>query len=764
MNIKSTIQISLALLPALFVFIFTCHSQSRQSVSIIPQPVSVVEKPGNFIIRSSTKIVAASQSNKLQNSMKLLQQMMLPTEVGERKVLYSAKPIGDAIFIQLLNDSSNKEAYSLLVSPQNIVISAGNESGIFNALQTLRQLMPPGSENVTKKQPQIIVPAVVINDTPRFAWRGINLDVARHFLPKNFLEKFIETIALYKFNKLQLHLTDDQGWRIEIKKYPQLAQQGGFRDTAFYLEDEVKKVGGPYMAQDTLLYMETGGKKVYGGYYTQADMKEIIVFAKQHNVDILPEIDMPSHTGIATTLFPQLVCDAGGPICPCNEFAFEFAKNVYSEIIDLFPFEYIHLGVDEVDRGPWAKSATCKIFMQEKRIANADELQSYFTREMEKFFNSKGKKIIGWDEILEGGISKTATAMYWRTWIPDNLKNIFTYGNNVILAPTSHTYLDLQQNKNSLKWVYDYNPLNNADAKKNEALILGIQANLWSEVIPTGERVEYMTFPRALALANIAWTGGTEKNWNLFQQHVAAQYKRLDALNVHYKMPELDGFLENNLFVKRGTLTIQNLMPGTEVRYTTDSTIPTKTAMLYTKPVIVTKPIGFTIAHFRPNGEPGEIYKASFTEAPKYALPMLVPKALKGLERRYFEGNFNSCNSIDKNAANTTNITPGFELPVKMKAPFALQYSGYIYITQTGVYSFSTTSDDGSILKIDEEEIVNNDGVHKTLYRTGQMALEKGYHKIDLSFIEIQGDITLLVNYAPLGGMMQPIAPANLFH
>src|SRR6202012_3130186 len=288
------------------------------------------------------------------------------------------------------------------------------------------------------------LPAVSITDAPTYAWRGMHLDVWRHFFSIAYLKKFINVMSLYKMNKLHLHLTDDQGWRIEIKKYPKLTEEGAWR--TFDKNDSAcmkRAKDNPDFEIDPSHIIHKDGKTLYGGFYTQAQMKGIVAYAAARHIDIVPEIDMPGHMMAAINSYPFLTCNGENkfgelfsrPICPCNETTFEFAENVYSEIMEIFPSKYIHIGGDEVDRSDWAKSDACKALMQREGIKDLPALQSYFINRMEKFFNAHGRKLIGWDEIIEGGISPTAIVMYWRSWVPDAPVKAVKNGNKVIMTP-----------------------------------------------------------------------------------------------------------------------------------------------------------------------------------------------------------------------------------------------------------------------------------------------------------------------------------------
>jgi hexosaminidase len=509
---------------------------------------------------------------------------------------------------------------------------------------------------------------------------------------------------------------------------------------------------------DKNLVKEKDGQQVYGGYYTQDEMKEIIDYALEHKINILPEIDMPAHSGMAISIFPQLNCENKGPICPCNDFSYEFARNVFSEIIELFPYEYIHLGCDEVDRNSWANSYACKKFMKDKGISDVEQLQSFFTREMEKFFNSKGKKLIGWDEILEGGISKTATAMYWRTWIPNNLNNILKYGNNVIVASTSGYYLNYQQNNLSLKHTYEYQPVPTDIDSGKEKLICGIHASLWSEVIPNVKRLEYMAFPRVIAFSETAWTDENQRNWEDFLTRIHSHFKRLDALDVHYRLPDLTGFIENNLFVGEGFLVVNKPVEETEVRYTNDGSIPDRTSPVYKHPVKVKSPVTFNIGYFRPSGELYETYRAEFTKKEKYLASADISPEGSGLIRKYFKDNFNPENLKKKD------ISPSIALPEILDNQFGLIFSGYIKTKQSGIYTFYLTSHDGSILKIDDQIIVDNSGSHESIQKSGQAAMREGYHKFELPYWKTGYEVQLQLQFSFNGKSISEIENRMLFH
>ena len=433
---------------AFFTFISIINAAAQESARypLIPYPAKLTAGKGAFIITSKTSITVAerfwNEADELND--------LLSKGLGKKlSITKSAKPHS----IKLLYDAAiiEPEAYKLTITPQQVTIAAKDPAGVFHAVETIRQLLPVSIEEGTVSK-QLSLPAVAIEDHPAYEWRGMHLDVSRHFFSINYLEKFIDRMALYKMNKLHLHLTDDQGWRIEIKKYPKLTEEGAWR--TFNNQDSAcmkRAVDNPDFTIDKEHIIQRDGKTLYGGFYTQDEMKGVVAYAAARHIDVIPEIDMPGHMMAAINSYPFLTCNDENkfgalfskPICPCNENTFEFAKNVFNEIMEIFPSKYIHIGGDEVDRSDWAKSDACKALMQKEGIKDLPALQSYFINRMEKFFNSKGRKMIGWDEIIEGGISPTAIVMYWRVWVPDAPIKAVKNGNQVIMTPGSPLYFEI---------------------------------------------------------------------------------------------------------------------------------------------------------------------------------------------------------------------------------------------------------------------------------------------------------------------------------
>ena len=501
-------------------------------IHVIPEPVSVTEKPGSFYLRQGATLAVEGDSTAGIAG-------WLVAQVREQTgILLKEEKGGRGAIIVLVGEKyrgAGREGYSIGVSSAGVRIEAGSPAGAFYGMQTLLQLLPPGRGDY------LPVPCVGIVDSPRFAWRGLMLDVARHFFTKQEVMRYVDEMVRYKYNVLHLHLSDDQGWRIEIKSLPELTQHGAWR---------VARTGrwGDYLPA---LGDEAA---TYGGYYTQDDMREIIRYARERYVTILPEIDVPAHSLALISSYPNLSCTQlsypvnpgarppareDNALCIGNDSVFLVLDKIFTELAALFPGEYIHVGGDEAYKGFWADCPKCQKRMADEHLKNADELQSYFVRRMEKMLTAKGKKLIGWDEILEGGLAPSATVMSWRGM--SGGVTAARMGHAVVMTPWDYCYLDLYQGEAAgepptygmcrLKDSYTYDPVPDS---VDERMILGGQGNLWSESVPNYRHVEYMTWPRGLALAEVYWSPKSKRNWDDFISRMEAEFPRMDAADIKY--------------------------------------------------------------------------------------------------------------------------------------------------------------------------------------------------------------------------------------
>ncbi|RAJ77603.1 hexosaminidase [Chitinophaga dinghuensis] len=727
---------------------------------LIPYPQEITTAKGEFIIGRQTNIVAPKV---FANELKQLQLLMTTYLGGPLPV--AAKPGASSIVLVQDNTITGEEEYHLQITPERVTLSARTGTGIFRGIESMHQLFPVNRTPVADRLKSFYLPAADIKDHPTWEWRGMHLDVARHFFSIEYVKKYIDMLALYKMNKLHLHLSDDQGWRIEIKKYPLLTSQGAWR--TFNNQDSVcmsKAKENPDMAIDTQHIVVRNGKTMYGGFYTQKQMKDIIAYAAARHIEIIPEIDMPGHMMAAIKAYPFLACSQENgwgvtfstPICPCKEETFKFAEDVFSEIAALFPSQYIHLGADEVEKTSWANSPLCADVMKANNLKSVEELQSYFVKRMEKFFNSKGKKLIGWDEILEGGISPTAVLMYWRSWVPKAPIEAAKHGNKVIMTPGNPLYFDAVPDRNSISNVYHFEPIPKQLNAEEAKYIMGAQANLWTEWIASEKRADYMIMPRMTALAEVLWTH--HQRYENYLERLASHYTLLDDMGVHYRLPDLEGFTEDNVFIDKGELAVKKPLKDLTIHYTTDGSIPTAASPELPQPMAITKTESIKLAAFSRFGNRGDIYNLRFRQV-NYLAPVTEKAGQTGLNLDFYKGAFKSVTKIKADADSAMTVS-NVVIPAglgKEGKPFGAKLHGYIDVPETGIYSFYLTCDDGGILYIGGEEVVNNDGWHAPVQKSGQIALQKGVHPLLVSFVEGGGGYTLKLEYSLNGSKLMPV-------
>ena len=512
-------------------------------INIIPQPQSLTPGSGSFQLNNATSIVA---SPGVENLADYLADLFQPATGFRLKIRSNNVDVlsQNSIYLQLYkNGNDNPEAYTITVKPGSILIIAQEPVGIFYGIQTLRQLLPPEIESPVKVENfEWFVPSVEIKDFPRFKWRGMHLDVGRHMFPVEFIKQYIDVLAMYKLNTFHWHLTEDQGWRIEIKKYPKLTEVSSQRESTPIPADRNKSDGKPY-----------------GGFYTQDQVREVVAYAAKRYITVVPEIEMPGHSVSVLAAYPELGC-TGGPYkvrtwwgveedvyCAGNDQTFEFIQNVLDEVMELFPSTVIHIGGDECPKKRWEECPKCQQRIKDNNLKDAHGLQSYFITRIEKYLNSKGRKIIGWDEILEGGLAPNAMVMSWR----GTAGGIAAAQQNhpVVMSPNSHCYFDHYQSQDQskeppaiggflpLEKVYSYNPMPQELTAEQRKYIMGVQANLWTEYIPTVQQAQYMAYPRALALSEVAWTAVNNKSYDRFLKTLESELKRFDLLKINYRNP-----------------------------------------------------------------------------------------------------------------------------------------------------------------------------------------------------------------------------------
>lgn len=524
---------------------------SNASINIVPLPSSVKETNGTYQLRDGATVV---YNNKLlKPAAGYLVEKLAPATGYSFEVRKGVR--GDICLVLADNKNPEDESYTLSVSANGIVIASASYKGIIHGISSLRQLLPHEIESPSKVAGKVwTVPTVEISDKPAYEWRGMMLDPVRHFYSMEETKRFLDHMALYKFSKFHWHLIDSQAWRIEIKKYPLLTDKGAWRDPAkenidVACEKMAKEGNDPAMKLPRAYFKTKDGKEVYGGYYSQKEIKEIVAYAAVRGIDVVPELDMPGHNHMATRCYPWLGCahDGTDPLCVGSDATLKFCKNVYKEVFRLFPFGYAEIGGDEVKRKKWENCPLCQERVRKEGLKDMAELQSWFTREMEKFFNKHGRRLIGWDEILEGGVSPTATVNWWQGYHTDVVQKSTSGGNEVICCPTTFCYFDYGQDSTTIKKLYTSDIVPADLTPQQKRLVKGIQANIWGEYIPTEARMQYMVFPRILALAEKAWTADGSQNWDDFVYRLVGQTMRLDALKINYRPLEAaatPGFLD----------------------------------------------------------------------------------------------------------------------------------------------------------------------------------------------------------------------------
>ncbi len=514
-----------------------CQEEIRRpDIMLIPQPASLNNLEGVFQISSGTKILINSDSKEMHRVTADLSRHLEGMYEIKCKVSFSGAAEKKSIFIKLNTGLSiSRESYNLVVTPKGILLESPSPNGLFYGIQTLVQMMPPVKQSLS----EVVVPSAEIKDSPRFTWRGLHLDVGRHFMPKEFILKYLDYMAFHKLNTFHWHLTEDQGWRIEIKKFPRLTEVGSVRKETLV---------GHYGSNSY------DGKPA-GGFYTQEEVKEIVAYASDRFITVVPEIEMPGHALAALASYPELGC-TGGPYevgttwgvfddvyCAGNAKTDTFLMDVLKEVIPLFPGEYFHIGGDECPKTRWKECPVCKQKMKEEGLKTEHELQSYFVQRMERFLNENGKKLIGWDEILEGGLAPNAAVMSWRG--EDGGIAAARERHYVVMTPGEYCYLDHYQADPKteplaiggylpLKKLYGYEPIPAVLSKEEAKYVLGAQGNVWTEYMQTPAQVEYMVFPRAAALAEVVWSPKGARDFDGFKTRLSRLSKFYDLMGINY--------------------------------------------------------------------------------------------------------------------------------------------------------------------------------------------------------------------------------------
>ena len=696
----------------------------ERTISVVPCPETLIRRPGRCLLSERTSLLLSDRS--LEPVAGYFTEKIARSSGIDLK---ERREAGNTLALRLDTQRGiPEEGYELTVAPDGIELVASTGAGIFYGMQTLMQLLPAGIESPTPVPGmELSIPCVEIRDAPRMAYRGVMLDACRHFSTVEEIEKLLDVMAMYKLNKFHWHLTDDQLWTVEIRKYPRLTKLGGVRT-------------------------ETDGT-IHRGFYTQRDIRRIVAYAAARQIDVIPEIEMPGHAMAAITAYPELSCRGGSyrvrnlwgveqdVYCAGRERTFRFIEEVLSEIVELFPYEYVHVGGDECPKERWKECPLCQARMKQEGLKTEFELQSYFIRRVEKILQAKGRKLIGWDEILEGSLSPTATVMSWRG--EEGGIAAANHGNQVIMTPIGYMYMNMYQgamesDRLAYGWniplgqVYGYDPYPAQILPEKRHLIWGVQANMWTEYAYGPEDVEYQLFPRTLALAELAWSLPANKDFGRFSRSLENQHVRLDLHGINYHIPMPEGVACSDVrFLDSITLRLTNTRDYPMV-YTLDGSAPTASSEVLNGPLTLDEECVVRVATLLPTGRLSP--ERRFTVSRTQLAPSADVETEPGIVRTLACGDFRRLGDLGAAQWGAPEVLPDFAFPFEgEQAGGAAIFTGYIDIPESGVYVFGTDADR---LEIDSEEVVNNDGklaMHQL--GRGTRALEKGRHAFRMTFL-----------------------------
>jgi hexosaminidase len=736
-----------------------------KDLNIIPLPSEITLGNGEFKLNANTKFYLTTYTDSLEKVVNFFNEK-IKKSTGYDIVVSEKKLSRNYIYITLSeNEDFGNEGYSIDVDSKKIVIRALTCRGIFYGLQTILQLLPPEIESSSLvSSVSWTIPAISIKDKPRFQYRGYMLDVCRHYFSPEFIKKQIDILSMFKINHLHWHLTDDQGWRVEILKYPKLTENSSWR-------------------------VELNREK-YGGYYTQKQIKDIVEYAAQRFITIIPEIEMPGHSLAALSSYPHLSC-TGGPFnipnywsiekdiyCAGNEETYEFIENILTEISTLFPGKYIHIGGDEAPKDRWNNCILCQRKISEEKLKDAVQLQSYFIQRVESVVKKLGKKIIGWDEILEGGIAPSATIMSWR-----GIKGGIEAANsnhNVIMTPYSNLYLDYYQGDkivepivfnriNLLSNVYNYEPIPNEIDPNKIHHILGAQANMWTEFATTPNMVDYLTYPRIIALAELTWTPKEKKEFLSFSRRLKNAYARLDKHSVNYHIPLPEGPLAKSLVFTDSILVPFKNTLDYPMFFTLDGTDPNINSEKYNAPIRILESKTIKIASVTPLGKMSSVVPIIVSK--QNLSPSYTGEGNPGFTMKSADGVFLTKKSLNNAQFSGRQIIYDFPNSKSFgnKKQFVHVYEGYFEVQADGIYTFGC---DKEMLWINDSLLIDNYEIpHKNLVKTSQVALSKGKHRFKMITnnnavcgILPEKSINTFWIQSPNNGTMQQIKPELLSH
>jgi hexosaminidase len=724
---------SLLIITCFLAFVFQVKAQTPVDdphMGIIPAPASITKATGTFVFSQLTLIKA---DNIKDRNIAFLKDFLLNNRHFNNKLSKYNSRIRSNKGTWLVITSKGaaalpKEGYKLTITPRRITI-IGKGAGLFYGIQSFMQLFPVETSGTEK------LPCITIEDSPRFGYRGMMLDVSRHFFTVPQVKKVIELMAAYKLNNFHWHLVDGQGWRIEIKKYPKLTQVGAYRMQTMF--------GNNRDWPDSLSY---------GGYYTQDEIRDVVKFAAARYINVIPEIEMPAHSEAALRAYPELKCElpadskvpareVNNIYCPTEE-TFTFLENVLTEVMELFPSKFIHIGGDEANKEPWKASAFCQALIKEKGLKDEHELQSYFIQRIEKFLNSKGRSIIGWDEILEGGLAPNATVMSWTG--EEGGVAAARQKHNVIMTPqTTGNYFDHYQSGSpqepvsfgryaALDETYNYDPVSKELTPEEQQYVIGTQGNLWTEYVPTVAKLQYQILPRLFALSEVAWSKPENKDYTNFSEvRLAKHFARLDAIHYNYRVPTALPIIDTVFFGDKFTFAPKSVVPGAKIYYTLNGRDPLDTDLEYVSPITIYVPANekreFKTRVITPSGRRSIATRTLMCN--RALLPAVNYNANKpGLSCKMVKSKFTVPDQLDFATAKDSVIVDKLnaEAPKKDNPNFGMVFNGYVNVPADGAYNFTQSSYTDTQLFIDGEKITESESA---------LPLAKGFHKIKVKYI-----------------------------
>lgn len=753
-----------------FLFALTgCQPSDRDEagVSIVPKPVSIEYDNRSLEIDDGVKVVSTDAALDFSRIWLIGQMKDLP----QADFLRENRKASVVIRLKLDDQIEHPEGYTLKID-RHITITGKDREGVLHGIQSLLQIFL--QTPVTKKGFEI--PRLDITDYPRFGYRGMHLDVSRHFFHVDFIKKYIDLIAMHKMNVFHWHLTDDQGWRIEIKKYPKLTETGAWRVD----HEDLPWGQRPDQAP--------GDSVMYGGYYTQDQIREVVAYASERGIMVIPEIEMPGHSAATIAAYPEFSCrghqttvPSGGRadvniLCAGKDETFTFLEDVLTEVMELFPSKYIHIGGDEAWKHEWENCPLCQSRIKAEGLADEHELQSYFIQRIDHFLASKGRTLIGWDEILEGGLAGNATVMSWRGEA-GGIKAA-QMKHDVIMTPVDDCYFDYYQSADreleplafngyiSLEKVYGYEPVPAKLSPEEAKHVLGAQGNVWTEYMPTEAIVEYRVLPRMTALSEVLWSPKETRDQNDFMKRLESFLNWMTIRNYHFHIPAPQGVFKEMIFLDSTKVQLESPWPFAKIHYTLDGSEPTLQSRSYKQPFSVRDKTVLKASLFLESGQHGPVKTVNYRKAlpiPPYEIDQATLK--QGLSYNYYEVAISSVGAIKKHTPQKTGVMAQVGLPAGHRPEvFAVEFIGYLNIPRTAVYTFGLTSDDGSRFYLGESLVIDHDGPHGPSTAYGQIGLQKGFYPIYVGYFDGGGGNSLKLEFRAGDGKWRDIPAGNLFY